>query len=255
MMGKVLSLPRALLLDYGGVLIESSSQSLAPPVLVRRLFALTGEALSEEEIAEDLIRGAREYGRWRDEASHDPSPAELSHEGIWDDFVTVGWPRAAREAVRRHAASLSYEWTWHEDWAVRPGIPEALEAARAAGLPLVVVSNALSGAAHRDILAAAGLGSMFAAQLYSDEHRLRKPNPELLRRAAQAVGSSVEDCWFVGDTINRDILCARRAGTGTAILMRSTRTSREQAVPGIAPDIVVDDGHGLRDLLSRLDRP
>jgi FMN phosphatase YigB (HAD superfamily) len=246
----VLPFPRALLLDFGGVLIESSPQPPAPPVLVRRLHTLTQQALSEEEIARDLANGAREYSRWRDEASHEQSPAELSPEGIWDDFVAVRWPRRAREAVRAEAASLSYEWTWHEDWVVRPGIAEALEAATAAGLPMVVVSNALSGAAHRDILATAGLGPRFAAQLYSDELGMRKPNPELAWRAASVVDVPIEGCWFVGDTINRDILCARRAGAGAAVLMRSTRTAREQAVPDTIPDVIIEDGYGLLDLLT-----
>jgi len=65
-------------------------------------------------------------------------------------------------------------------------------------------------AAHRDILAAARLGPRFAAQLYSDERRLRKPNPELARRAAAAVGVQIEECWFVGDTIT-ETSCAPAA--------------------------------------------
>ncbi|WP_199736595.1 HAD family hydrolase [Micromonospora sp. HM5-17] len=258
--------PRALLVDFGGVLVDGSprsrsTSSSAPPELLRRLEVLVGDVVPVAQIARDLADGARRYARWRDTVSNDPRPTELSHEQVWGDVVAVDWPPAAREAVRREATPLSYAWSWRDDWAVRPGIPEALRAAAAAGLPLAVVSNALCGAAHRDFLAAAGLGDMFAVQLYSDEVGLRKPNPELAWRAAAAVGVPVEDCWFVGDTVDRDVRCARRAGAGAAVLMRSPRTDRErptpeqvaspEAAPERVPDVVIDDGYGLRDLLDR----
>jgi haloacid dehalogenase superfamily, subfamily IA, variant 1 with third motif having Dx(3-4)D or Dx(3-4)E len=262
----VLPPPRALLLDFGGVLVDEAPRSRnTPPAirpkLLRQLEELVGGVVPVERITRDVVDGGRRYARWRDATSGEPRPVELSHEQVWDDFVVADWPEAAREAVRREATSLSYAWSWRDDWAVRPGIPEALRVATAAGLPLAVVSNALCGAAHRDFLTAAGLGDMFAVQLYSDEVGLRKPNPELAWQAARAVGVPIEECWFVGDMVDRDIMCARRAGAGAAVLMRSLRTDRrrdaseqagpEESGPERVPDAVVDDGHGLRDLLDR----
>ncbi|MCM0678884.1 HAD family hydrolase, partial [Micromonospora phytophila] len=118
-------------------------------------------------------------------------------------------------------------------------------------LPMAVVSNTLCGAAHRDFLAAAGLAGLFVAQFYSDEAGVRKPNPELAHRAARAVGVPVGGCWFVGDSLHRDVVCARRAGVGATILMRSPRTDRDGPLPGVVPDAVVEDGHGLVALLER----
>ena len=168
---------------------------------------------------------------------------------MWQRFVAADWPRRARDAVRLHAAKLSYDWSWRSAWALRPGIPEALRAARAARLPMAVVSNTLSGAAHRDFLARAGVGGLFEVQIYSDEAGVRKPNPEMIWRAARELAVPVEQCWFVGDSRRRDIACARRAETAAAILMRSPRTDREDPAGRPEPDAVVDDGFGLRDLL------
>ncbi|MGX4657616.1 HAD-IA family hydrolase [Micromonospora sp. SCSIO 07396] len=241
--------PRALLLDFGGVLADAPPQPPAPPELVRRLSRLVDGAVSERQIAADLTGGARRYSAWRDDAGRTADPVELPHARVWAEFVTASWPRPARDAVDREATPLSYAWTWRADWAVRPGIPEALAAATGAGLPLAVVSNTLCGAAHRDFLAAEGLAGSFAAQFYSDEAGPRKPNPRLALLAAEAVGVPIGDCWFVGDTLGRDVECARRAGAGAAILMRSPRTDREPPHPAVTPDARVEDGHGLLDLL------
>lgn len=243
--------PRALLLDFGGVLADAPRQPPAPPDLVRRLSELVRGTVSAEQIAADLTEGHRAYARWRDDIGRSGDPVELPHDRVWSDFVTRAWPAPARAAVAEAATPLAYAWAWRPDWEVRPGIPEALRAAADAGLTMAVVSNALCGAAHRDFLAAAGLSGLFVAEFYSDEVGLRKPNPRLAWLAADAIGVPIRDCWFVGDSLHRDIACARRAGAGAAILMRSPRTDREPSHPDPRPDARIEDGHGLLALLRQ----
>jgi len=234
-----------LLLDFGGVLADAPPQRMAPPELVLRLYNLTGGARTPGEIQRSLTEGAAAYARWRDE----DHPDELPQAEVWDRFVIGDWPRTARAAVRAMAGKLSYDWAYRDNWALRPGIPEALEMAAAKGLPMAVVSNTLSGAAHRDFLARAGVGGLFAAQIYSDEAGIRKPNPQMIWNATGELAVAPENCWFVGDSRRRDILCARRADAG-AILMRSSRTADEDPAGWPDPDATVDDGFGLATLLS-----
>jgi HAD superfamily hydrolase (TIGR01549 family) len=241
----MLTAPAAVLLDFGGVLADAPGPDPAPPELVLRLFNVTGGALSPGEINRSLTAGHAAYAAWRDE----DHPDELSHAEYWRRFVTTRWPRRAQEAVQLRATKLAYEAAWRSTWALRPGIPEALRALRAAELPMAVVSNTLCGAAHRDFLAKAGVGGLFAVQIYSDEAGVRKPNPEMIWRAARELGVPTEKCWFVGDSRQRDVVCARRAETAAVILMRSPRTDREDPTRFPEPDAVVDDGFGLRDLL------
>lgn len=242
--------PAALLLDFGGVLADAPPQLPAPPALVLRLYNLIGGALPPGAIQRALTEGHAAYARWRDE----DDPDEMPQADVWDRFVTAGWPPAARAAVRGSAAKLSYEWSWRDRWAVRPGIPEALRATAAAGIPLAVVSNTLSGAAHRDFLASAGVGPLFAAQIYSDEAGVRKPNPQMIWMAAAALGVPPEACWMVGDSRRRDVLCARRADVARAVLMRSPRTGREDPAGWPEPDATVDDGFGLLRLIEEVTR-
>jgi HAD superfamily hydrolase (TIGR01549 family) len=239
--------PVGLLLDFGGVLADAPAARVPPPELVLRLYNLIGGGVTPGEIQRSLADGAEAYARWRDE----DHPDELPQTEVWDRFVTVGWSRTARAAVRAMAARLSYEWAFRDKWALRPGIPELLAAATAGGLPLAVVSNTLSGAAHRDFLAKAGVGKLFAAQIYSDEAGVRKPNPQMIWNATDELGVAPEHCWFVGDSRRRDVVCARRADVAAAILMRSPRTDREDPADWPAPDATVEDGHGLLELLHQ----
>ncbi len=238
--------PGALLLDFGGVLADAPTQRAAPPELVLRIFNLSNGALTPGQIQRSLTEGAEAYAAWRDE----DWPDELSQAEVWERFVLPGWPPAAQVPVRGAVKRLSYDWAWRNNWTVRPGIPEALEAACAAGIPLAVVSNTLSGAAHRDFLAKAGIGPLFAVQIYSDEAGVRKPNPQMIWNATDLLGVPPETCWFVGDTPRRDIVCAHRAAVAKAILMRSPRTDTEDPGPWPPPDEIIDDGFGLLDLLK-----
>jgi HAD superfamily hydrolase (TIGR01549 family) len=236
--------PAALLLDFGGVLVDAPPRRSAPPELVLRLYNLTHHALTPGEIQRALTEGADAFAKWRDE----DHPDELSQAEVWERFVIADWPATAQAYVRTAITKLSYEWAWRYNWALRPGIAEMLAAASAAGVPMAVVSNTLSGAAHRDYLTQAGVGRLFGAQIYSDEAGVRKPNPQMIWHATSALGVPAEPCWFVGDSPARDMVCARRAEVGTAILMQSPRTGREQ---GPDPDFRVEDGYGVLDLLAR----
>ena len=183
--------PRALLLDFGGVLADAPAQPPAPPELVDRLFRLVEGAVPADRIARDLTDGHRSYARWRDDVGRTGDPIELRHDQVWADFVTTSWPPPAQAAVHREATPLAYAWTWRAQWAVRPGIDVALRAAADAGLPMAVVSNTLCGAAHRDFLTGAGLGRAVRRPVLQRRGGVRKPNPELARAPREAVGRAI----------------------------------------------------------------
>jgi len=174
------------------------------------------------------------------------------HAELWGE-VAGEWPAPSRAALLAHAAVLSrrYMEARHAaTWRPRPGMAELLAEAHARGVPVAVVSNTLCAEPHRKFLDRAGLGGRFAAQLYSDEQRVRKPDPEIARRAVAAVRADPAGCWFVGDTRSRDMLVARRAGLGAAVLMHSLRVEEQPYPDGSEPDAEVSDPHQLRALLA-----
>lgn len=246
----MLDCPRALLLDFGGVIAEAPRVRVPSPELVELLCELAGAVVTRQTITEALIAGDRAYAAWRDRSSRAEWPLEVTHAQFWDEFVTSEWPARVRAVVRREASVLCYHWAHRPGWVVRPGVALALETASQAGVSAAVVSNTLCGAAHRDFLERSGLAGRFAAQVYSDEAGIRKPNPELAIRAADLLNVSAVNGWFIGDSWSRDIACARRAGMGAAVLMRSPRTARELHPEHLTADAVVDDGFGLDALLK-----
>jgi len=244
--------PRALLLDFGGVLADGPQPPGWPVPLagtVRTLLAARSAPVPET-LEADLAAGLDAYGRWGDAMCRPSAPLELDHARFWADYVAADWPAAARKAVVERATELCYRLgELRHEWTLRPGVPELLAGAAERGIAMAVVSNTLYGAVHRAFLAGAGLAGRFAVQLYSDEVGVRKPNPELIWRASRALRVPAREAWYVGDTWSRDVRCGRRAGVAATVLMRSTRTDTDVPYPRPEPDATVEDPVALHALL------
>jgi putative hydrolase of the HAD superfamily len=70
----------------------------------------------------------------------------------------------------------------------------------------------------------------------------RKPNERIFDEAARLVQLPPEACAYVGDTVSRDVIGARRAGYGLAIQIRSFLTEKSDlGVDPVPPDAVIQD--------------
>ena len=56
----------------------------------------------------------------------------------------------------------------------------------------------------------------------------------MLHLAAEAAGVDIADCWYVGDTLDRDVVTGRRAGVGAVFITRSQHSDN----PPFAVDAV-----------------
>src|SRR5437867_7496979 len=94
--------------------------------------------------------------------------------------------------------------------------PALLEALRARGLKLGLVSNAFDPGwlLHRD-LEQMGLAERLDFAVFSSEVGKRKPHPEIFRRALDALGVEPEQALFVGDRLFEDIRGAGELGMTT----------------------------------------
>jgi HAD superfamily hydrolase (TIGR01509 family) len=100
-------------------------------------------------------------------------------------------------------------------WAM-PGVRGSLERLRQAGFLLGMASN--NDGALEDQLRSVGVHDLFAARMDSGIEGVSKPSPELLLRAARALGVAPALCLFVGDVDRVDGEAARAAGTAFALL-------------------------------------
>ncbi|MFD0689705.1 HAD family hydrolase [Actinomadura fibrosa] len=247
--------PRALLLDFGGVLVETSGRDGWQAALAKEVNAALARAgfrdLDTAAIETDIKAGAAADKAWKNAMSRPYAPPEMTHAAFWGDYVAADWPVPARQVVVAHATPLCKRMgELRQDRRVRPGMSEVLDAAARSGIPCAVVSNALCGAVHRDFTAASGLDGRLALEVYSDEAGIRKPNPEMIWIATRALGVEPADAWYVGDNFDRDVVCGHRAGVGGNVLMVAKGTYDVPYEVRHRPDAVVEDGYGLLELLT-----
>jgi HAD superfamily hydrolase (TIGR01549 family) len=245
--------PLALLLDFGGVIVHSAKPSGWKEIVTDALIDLVGaDRLPERErLLADIGAGSTAAGLWRNAMSRPRHPVELDQRTFVMDFVAADWTPEQRAAIEPHIATLCYSISsTKEERTLLDGIEDLLVWCRSVQMPVAIVSNASSGAVHRDYLVAAGLSDYFVAEIYSDEVGLRKPNPDIMMLGSAAVGVAPEDCWYVGDHLDRDVLCGVRAGIGANVLIPSpTAVTRPFVVP-VSADHIVSSPRELLHLLE-----
>lgn len=85
---------------------------------------------------------------------------------------------------------------------------------------LGVVSNSVSEASVRRILALTGIAPYFDAVVSSGTEGVAKPDPAIFARAVARFGASADRTFYVGNLEHTDALAARAAGLGSVWLNR-----------------------------------
>lgn len=128
---------------------------------------------------------------------------------VADDSVPP--PQAALDSFRRHYAREN-----GRNAALYPGVIEGLEALKAAGFPLAVITNK-AGAFTLPLLESTGLAGYFDVVVSGDLLPRTKPDAMPLIWACGRLGVSPADALFIGDSVN-DFRAARAAGCHVFLL-------------------------------------
>jgi putative hydrolase of the HAD superfamily len=99
-----------------------------------------------------------------------------------------------------------------------PDVRDALEALRAAGLRLVVLSN--WDASLPDTLSATGLAELVDGWIASASLGASKADPAVFERALELAGCAAAETVHVGDSIDEDVLPAIAAGVRPVLVAR-----------------------------------
>lgn len=201
-----------LFLDAGGTLITMNFD------LIARELAALGQVCAPADLA-------------RAEAAARPHVSKRISDGrstegrdvfsTWIDLVlggalALGEPERST-LVSRLAPRIRFPGRSLELWnAVLPGIPEALSRLRAAGVRLVVVSNA-DGTVEEG-LTRAGLREHLHAVVDSKVVGYEKPDPRIFTHALSLFDSDPARTLHIGDIYAADVAGARGAGVHALLL-------------------------------------
>ena len=118
--------------------------------------------------------------------------------------------RVSREVVEMRRFLTLYEGVLLETTCVFPGVLDGLERLASRGVALAIVTNKPE-APSRVICEALGLTALVPVLLGGDSLPTRKPDPAMLRVAAERLDVPLVSCLMVGDS-DVDIVAARSAG-------------------------------------------
>ena len=204
---------RTILFDVGNTLFHVDYAFIVG-VLAEHGHAVEPDALRVAEyVAKAAVdraltaNGALDVGLWRDNAARRPSYFATVLEA-------VGVPAASAacivDVLQEHNRARCL-------WRVmEPDTPAVLDALRARGLALGVVSNA-DGRVEADLVRA-GLRGRFATVVDSHVVGVEKPDPAIFHLALAHMHAEPATTLYVGDVFSIDVLGARSAGLAAVLL-------------------------------------
>lgn len=179
--------PQACILDLDGTLIDTLGDFVAALGCV--LSDLGLPPVTRDFIGHTIGRGGEHLVR-----------TTLAHVGGEPALFERAWP-----LYQQHYAAVNGAHA-----AIYPGVVEGLEALRALGIPLAVLTNK-PGAPARELLKRKGLDGYFRHVFGGDEFARKKPDPLPLLKTCEALGTPPSATWMVGDSRN-DAEAAHAAG-------------------------------------------
>jgi putative hydrolase of the HAD superfamily len=238
--------PAAVLLDVGDTLVRPDPSWRD---VYARVFADHGIEASPEAFGE-AFRAA--WKEWEHEG-----PFEASEEASFQRlmaldrlvFGRLGYPDLPESFFRR----VDREFRHRSAFYVFPDVIPSLDALKAAGLRLAIVSN--WGWAAPELLQTLELASHFEVLSISARVGYQKPHPAIFEHALQLLDLPPHEVVHVGDDPGADILGARRAGIAGVLIDRRGRLDTPLGAGTTIDGVpVVSDLAELLDLLG-VERP
>jgi phosphoglycolate phosphatase len=201
--------PRACILDLDGTLVDTLGDFVA--VLGLTLADLGLPAVGRAFVEHTIGRGGEHLVRMTlAEAGGDASQFDRAWALYQAHYAAINGAHAA----------------------VYPGVIEGLQALRAAGLPLAVLTNKPAAPA-RELLRRKGLDGYFDQVFGGDSFARKKPDPLPLLKTCEALGTPPATTWMIGDSRN-DAEAAHAAGCPVVLVTYGYNHGEDiRAVPAL----------------------
>lgn len=247
---------QAVVFDMGGTLEDLYYDGASRVEATRGLHRLLIErdldpCLPLPDLQATVLAGMKAYQEWREE-----SEMELSSERVWTEYIfpNHGLPK---DRLIANAEDLTFFYETHfYVRSLRPEAPALLDALHERGLSLAVISNIISHRVVEACLKRYGIEHYFNPVITSAGFGWRKPNARIFLEAARLMNLSPVACAYVGDTVSRDVIGARRARYGLAIQIKSFLTDKaDKDAHGQSPDAIIHNLMQVVGLVVQEDAP
>jgi putative hydrolase of the HAD superfamily len=207
----MVELPRAMLIDMDDTIVSAYGRPEIAWHSVAAEFASELAPLSSHQVAAAIVDAARKFwataeAEWRLKLS------EARHEAVRNGFSALA--AAGNQALPTDLAiRLANRFTAYRDeqMFVFPGAHDAIDALKAHGVKLALVTN---GAAEtqRAKVERFALAHRFDHIQIEGEHGFGKPEERAYLHAMQALGVTAPETWMIGDNLEWEVETPQRLG-------------------------------------------
>lgn len=233
---------RAVLFDFGGTLYDYATLAPGDAESILALARWAGLAAELPEIR----RAQREAMRavFRD---YLPRRYYL-HRDLFRDAAAGTMRGLGVEPDAEHLDRFrDLQWALHKrDFQLRPGVVETLQALRARGLHIGMVSN-IDEDQLAHLLEVAGVRPYFDSLLSSEAAGACKPHAAIFEEALRRASCAPGEALFVGDTLAQDIAGANAMGMRSVLIWH--RDDKQPSYAEIRPTHVIRRIPELLELL------
>jgi putative hydrolase of the HAD superfamily len=204
-------LPRAMLIDMDDTILSAYGRPDVAWNSVAAEFAGEFAPLSPQQVAAAIVESGRKFwasakAEWRLKL------AEARHEVVRGGFsalVAAGRPALPADlAIRLADRFTAYR---EEQMFVFPGAHDAIDALKAHGVKLALVTNGAAGIQRAKVERFA-LTHRFDHIQIEGEHGFGKPEERAYLHAMQVLGVSASETWMIGDNLEWEVEVPQRLG-------------------------------------------
>jgi putative hydrolase of the HAD superfamily len=204
-------LPRAMLIDMDDTILSAYGRPELAWNTIAREFAGELAGLRPELVAAEILTFARQFWStaepaWRLKLGE---ARQLTVKGGFDRLAAAGHPALPDElAIRLADRFTAYR---EEEMFVFPGAHDAIDALRALGVKLALITNG-AGDTQRAKIERFELAHRFDHIQIEGEHGFGKPEERAYLHAMAALGVSAGETWMIGDNLEWEVVAPQRLG-------------------------------------------
>ena len=235
---------RAVLFDLGGTLRIALEDEPYMRHARRKMTELAGAPLQVEDFYQLVEDRYESYRRWALGENKEAGDRELWCRWLLPDYD----PARIRQVC--HELSFQYRQTKGRRTVVEGGADTVKELCRR-GYTLGIISDLVGRREVDEWLNQDGLRPYFQTVQQSSVTYIRKPGPAIYYYAMEEVGAEPENCCYVGDNLNRDIIGAKAVDFGMTVTVQYQKEKPLKLTAENRPDAKVYRFPDLLDIFPK----